>query len=191
MSKKILKVFGAVAAVAVLVFGFLAYAQPGAVYAAGAERGGPGGRGGYGQAGGASAAGAALTPLSAAEEAALKEAILEEYGALNLYQQVTAQFGSIYPFAQIARAEQQHVNALVRQATKYGVEVPANPGLSSVPTFATVAEACQAGAAAEKADAALYDQLKPQVTHTDLIAVFNNLQKASLNSHLPAFETCD
>ena len=28
------------------------------------------------------------------------------------------------------------------------------------------------------------------VTHTDSLQVFNNLQSASLNSHLPAFQTC-
>ena len=46
----------------------------------------------------------------------------------------------------------------------------------------------QAGVAAEIADAALYDELKPMVTHTDILQVFNNLQSASLNIHLPAFQ---
>jgi hypothetical protein len=59
----------------------------------------------------------------------------------------------------VVRAEQQHVNALVLQATKYGVRVPANPGLVTAPSFSTLFEACQAGETAELADAALYDDL--------------------------------
>ena len=133
----------------------------------------------------------ALAPLSDAEITALQEAILEEYGALNLYQSVIAQFGSVYPFSTIARAEQQHINVLVRQADKYGVTVPVNPGLNPAPVFATLADACQAGVDAEIADAALYDTLKLVTTHTDLLRVYNNLQSASLNNHLPAFEACN
>jgi len=149
----------------------------------------PGGRGyGYGMSG---QAGAALTPLSAQEAEGLQDAILEEYGALNLYQSVIAQFGNVYPFSQIAASEQQHTDALVRQAEKYGVSVPANPGLAQAPTFATLADACKAGVAAEIADAELYDTLKAFTTHADLLRVYDNLQAASLNNHLPAFQTCD
>lgn len=190
-----------VAVVTVLALGLTALAPVGTVAAAAIERGGPGGNGSgqgvsRGSQGGGSAvaprgSGVALTPLSADEQTALQEAILEEYGALNLYNQVIAQFGSVYPFAQIARSEQMHVSALVRQAEKYGVTVPENPGLTSVPTFATVTQACQAGVAAEIADAALYDTLMPLTTHTDLLRVYESLQKASLESHLLAFQTCD
>lgn len=134
---------------------------------------------------------AALTPLSEVEVNALQDAILEEYGALNLYNAVIAQYGSIYPFVGIARSEQAHVNVLVRQAVKYGVTVPTNPGLVETPTFATVQEACAAGVAAEIADAALYDDLKAVTTHTDLLTVYTNLQNASLNNHLPTFQACD
>jgi len=174
-----------------------ALSQAGVVSAAGA-RGGKAGRGAngggaYGAAVGQAAVGAgyALTPLSADEEAALQEAILEEYGALNLYQSVIDQFGSAYPISQIVPSEQQHVNALVRQADKYGVAVPANPGISQAPVFDTLAEACQAGVDAEIADAALYDTLKPVTTHTDLLQVYDRLQSASLDSHLSAFQSCD
>jgi hypothetical protein len=135
--------------------------------------------------------GTALTPLSDSEETALKEAIYEEYGALNLYQAVIAKLGNIYPFSQIVRAEQQHVTALLRQAEKYDVDAPANPGLASPVSYTTLAEACQAGVDAETADAALYDELKPVTTHSDLLTVYNRLQMASLNSHLPAFEACN
>lgn len=43
----------------------------------------------------------------------------------------------------------------------------------------------------EIADTALYDILKPVTTHTYVLQVYNDLQTASLNSHLPAFQICD
>lgn len=162
-----------------------------------ARRGTPGGWGGNGSAGSSSAGsgaaftGTALIPLSDAEAQALQYAILEEYGAFNLYTAVNAQFGSTIPFSYIVRSEQQHINALVRQAQKYGIAVPENPGLANPPVFATLAEACQAGVDAEIADAALYDELKLVTTHADLLQVYDRLQKASLDSHLPAFQLCD
>jgi hypothetical protein len=132
-----------------------------------------------------------VAPLDAAEVAALTEAIDEEYGALNTYQAVVSQFGSVTPFSRIVRAEQQHVNALARLFTKYGLSVPTNPGLVPAPTFASLTAACQTGVDAEKADAALYDTLKPSVDNADVLQVFANLQAASLNSHLPAFDACN
>ena len=162
----------------------------GAASAAGLERyGGPTGRttapvtGSYRQ--------TPVAPLDAAEVAALTAAINEEYGALNTYQAVLSQFGSVTPFSRIVRAEQQHVNALARLFTKYGLPVPANPGLVPAPTFASLTAACQTGVDAEIADAKLYDTLKPSVDNADVLQVFANLQAASLNSHLPAFDGCN
>ncbi len=185
-----------ISVVALLALSVLFLSPVGSVSAAAINRGPGGGQGG-GQGGSqpvtrpAAQTGAALTPLSTEEAAALQDAILEEYGALNLYNSVIGQLGSVYPFNRIVNAEQQHVNALVRQAQKYGVSVPANSGLSSTPEFNTLAEACQSGVNAEIADAALYDTLKVVTTHSDLIKVFNTLQSASLNSHLPTFQSCD
>lgn len=134
-----------------------------------------------------------VTPatLDAAEVAALTKAINEEYGALNTYQAAIAQFGNIAPFSQIARSEQQHLNALAQLFTKYGLPVPANPGLATTPTWDSLAAACQTGVDAEIADAALYDQLKLSVDNADILRVFANLKAASLNNHLPAFEACN
>jgi hypothetical protein len=187
---KVKNIFRIVSLAAILAAGVFFLSQTGVASAAGIARGG---RGGSGQAAGQAAVGAgyALTPLSAEEEAALQEAILEEYGALNLYQSVISQLGNVVPFSQIIQAEQQHVLALVRQADKYGVAVSENPGLISPVTFNTLAQACQAGVSAEIADAKLYDSLKAVTTHADLLNVYSNLQSASLNSHLPAFQTCD
>lgn len=186
MSSKLLKSLSALAAVVILVLGIALFIQPETVFASSTDsQGGPGGRG-FRQ----EQAVPVQTPLSEAEAAALTDAILEEYGALNLYQSVIDQFGAVTPFSRIVKSEQQHVNALVRLATKYNVAVPANPGLSPEPVFSTLSDACLAGVDAEIADAALYDQLETSVTHTDILQVFSNLQSASLNSHLPAFQVC-
>jgi hypothetical protein len=188
-----IKVIGMLFGAVVLAAGIFVLVQPGVVFASGLDRGGPGGKGGYGPGNvdTTQGTGQALSPLSQTEEEALKKAILEEFGALNLYQSSIDQLGNNYPFSQIVLSEQQHINALVRQATKYGVDVPANPGLSVVPNFTSLVEACQAGVDAEIADAALYDELKPIVVHNDILRVFDNLQTASLNLHLPAFEACN
>ena len=130
-------------------------------------------------------------PLDAAEIEALQRAVLEEYGAINTYQAVIEQFGAVQPFSVIARSEQQHVNALLRQATKYGVAAPVNPGLAEAPQWGSIADACQTGVAAEIADAALYDELLKVTDNADLVQVYRNLQAASLNRHLPAFEACN
>lgn len=185
------KMYRIVSIIAILAIGVLFLSQTSVVSAANDLRGGPGGISGNRQGTSQSGAGYALTPLSEEEVLALQEAILEEYGALNMYQSIITQLGNVYPFSQIVLSEQQHINALVRQAEKYGMTVPVNPGLATQPTFTTLAQACQVGVNAEIADAALYDTLKPVTTHSDLLQVYNNLQLASLNSHLPAFQTCD
>lgn len=186
--------FLTVISILLVAAGFVGTTQ---AFAADIQRGGPGnpgnpdnpgGPGNGGMANG-TRAGTALTPLSAAEADALKEAVLEEYKAHNLYLSVIDQFGSVYPFNVIAQSEAQHISALTRQTNKYGVPVPAAPQAGKS-TFSTLADACKAGTEAEKADAALYDQLKPVTTHADLLRVYDNLQSASLNNHLPAFEAC-
>lgn len=175
---------GAVIAATVISMAFTA--TP--VAAAGLEGfGGPGGRGGRGGMGGSGV----VTPLSADEQNALKEAILEEYGALNTYEALIAEFGSIYPFNVVVKSEQRHVDTLVKLFERYGVSVPENTGLAAAPQADTVADACAIGVSAEIADADLYTELLKAVTHQDIRNVFTNLQRASLEQHLPAFETCD
>ncbi len=192
---KLMKILTSLVLVSLLTVVVLGALTPTPVSAAALEgRGGPGGRTDRGSVtppgNGYVGQDPAETSLSAAEAEALQRAILEEYGAYNLYQAVNAQLGSPIPFNNIARSEQQHIQALVRQAEKYGVPVPANPGLTNPPAFSTLAEACALGVNTEIADAALYDELKAVTTHSDLIFVYNRLQSASLNQHLPAFQAC-
>ena len=166
-------------------------ASSGGVFASPQNVGNGGGRGNGQMRGNQSAAGTgqALGPLSEVETEALLRAIEEELGAQALYQSVIATFGAVYPFDGIAVSEGQHADALLRLAEKYGVIVPEyTPGV--LPVYESLEQACQAGVTAEIADAALYDELMPSVTHTDILRVFENLKRASLENHLPSFETC-
>ena len=132
-----------------------------------------------------------VTALSEQEAADLAEAIQEEYTAMNTYQAVLSELGDVLPFSRIVRAEQQHVNALIRVAQRFGVDVPENAGEVADIEWTTLEEACQMGVTFEQMDADLYDELMLNTTNSALIRVYSNLQRASLEKHLPAFETCN
>jgi hypothetical protein len=134
--------------------------------------------------------GFASDTLDPQEEQALKMAIDDEYKALATYLGVTDAFGQVTPFASIARAEQQHIAALERLFTRYGVAVPANEWIGNTPGFDSVADACAAGVQAEIDNAALYDELFSMVDNPDILRVFSNLRNASEYNHLPAFSNC-
>jgi hypothetical protein len=123
--------------------------------------------------------------------AILERALQEEYNAQMLYRHVLAIFGpDTAPFALIAEAEVRHVAALKLLFTRRSL-VPPSWAPVSFPAFGTIPEACAGGVAAEAADAAFYT---PYLARTDLPQdvrnVFENLQAASLDNHLPAFERC-
>ena len=130
------------------------------------------------------------TTLSDQEAADLVEAIQEEYTAMNTYLAVIDELGDVQPFSRIAQSEQQHANALIRVAERFGVEVPENTGEVADIEWSTLEEACQLGVTFEQIDADLYEELLPNTTNPILIRVYTNLQRASLNNHLPAFEAC-
>ncbi len=132
-----------------------------------------------------------VATLSEQEAADLAAAIQEEYTAMNTYQAVMDKLGNVQPFSRIARSEQKHVDALIRAAQRLGVEVPGNAGEVADIEWSTLEEACQMGVTFEQMDAALYDDLLPNTTNPMLIRVYSNLQRASLEKHLPAFEACN
>jgi rubrerythrin len=120
----------------------------------------------------------------------LGAAIQEEYGAENLYRSVLEDYDGAMPFATIVEAEAQHVLALQRLFTRREMAVPSRPPVPDT-SYASLALACAAGVDAEEADAAFYT---PYLERTDLPQdvrnVFTNLQAASLENHLPAFQAC-
>jgi len=118
-------------------------------------------------------------------------ALQEEYEVQYLYQSVLGTFGpDTLPFALIVESEKKHVEALQMLFTRRGL-VPPPPAPPGFPTYGSLALACAGGVAAETADAAFYS---PYLQRTDLPQdvrnVFTNLQAASLENHLPAFERC-
>lgn len=131
-----------------------------------------------------------MTPLEPAEVRALEEALDDEYRAWSTYEQVIADFGAVRPFSNIVEAEARHIEALLGLYARYGLAAPPNPWPGKVARYASVREACEAGVAAEVANAALYERLLGATRRPDLQAVFRNLQRASQERHLEAFRRC-
>jgi hypothetical protein len=152
------------------------------------------GRGGYGPGDGTQGVGlpsAATGELSEAAVAALVAGIQDEYHAYAVYQAVIDQFGPVAPFTRIQAAEAQHIAALEVLFNRYGITVSDPEPLEDLPEFASVADACALGAAAEVANFELYDNWIAQTSdYPDLVQVFTSLLNASEFNHLPAFEQC-
>lgn len=162
------------------------------------QQGGSNGQqgGGYGQQGGGYGqpgmgnGGSGKEPLAESEIQALEMALDDEYHALATYISVMNTFGEVEPFYNIAQSEQRHIDALVNQFEKYGVPVPENPWLGEIGAFDSLSQACQTGVEAEIANAELYTTLLEMTAKADLLRVFTNLSRASMESHLPEFEAC-
>ena len=109
-----------------------------------------------------------------------------------LYRSVILHQGEVPPFSLIVQAEAQHVAALQRLFTRRGWTAPASAWTAEqFPQFATLADACAAGVAAEREDADFYvPYLRRSDLPSDVRTVLTNLQTASLENHLPAFERC-
>lgn len=129
-----------------------------------------------------------MSELSDREITALHDALDDEYQAWATYDQVIADFGEVMPFVNIRDAEARHIEALLLLFRRYGLVVPDNPWPGKVPRFASLREACEAGVAAEVANAALYERLLAATPRSDILTVFQRLQEASQQRHLPAFQ---
>lgn len=128
--------------------------------------------------------------LNPAERRALEEALDDEYQAWATYDRVIADFGPVRPFMNIREAEARHIEALAALFARYGLALPANPWPGRVQGFASIREACEAGVAAEIANAALYERLFASTLRPEILAVLRRLQDASQQRHLPAFRRC-
>jgi hypothetical protein len=117
-------------------------------------------------------------------------ALNDEYLATATYEQVNRDFGDPRPFVNIVRAEMRHAEMLKGLFAKYGLEVPANPWPGNVPKFKSVAVACSAGVDGEILNRDLYTRLFKTTDRTDILAVYQALQRASDENHLPAFQRC-
>jgi len=123
---------------------------------------------------------------------ATSAAIQDEYRAEAVYARVLEEFGAdAMPFAQIVNAEVRHSDSLADLFLKRGLQPPASEwSPESAPSFVSLFEACAAGIAAEQANIALYDGSLSLDLPLDVRTVFANNREASLERHLPAFESC-
>jgi len=129
------------------------------------------------------------------EEAA--EALLDaltgpegEYAAYASYAAVLETYGDVEPYATIAAAELRHIEALQRLLDKYSIDYPEiNSYLGTIEAPADLQSAAEAWDEGEVANVALYEELLAAVAeYSDITQVFLNLQAASQDAHLPAFE---
>lgn len=131
-----------------------------------------------------------MEQLTQRAHAALLEALDDEYKAWATYDQVIRDFGEARPFINIRDAEARHIEALCVLFARYGLPVPENPWAGGVARYASLQEACEAGVAAEIANGELYERLLGATERLDILTVFRNLQEASQQRHLPAFQRC-
>lgn len=121
---------------------------------------------------------------------ALKMALDDEYKAKATYLKVIEDFGERRPFVNIVRSEQRHIEALLPFFERYGVETPKNNYLGNIPGYASFQDACSAGVLAEIDNVKLYSKIFAITDDPQLKKVFENLQWASQERHLPAFRRC-
>ncbi|MBU0639213.1 MAG: hypothetical protein KKB50_10145 [Planctomycetes bacterium] len=131
---------------------------------------------------------AAVGTLGAAEEDALRAALLDEYGADAYYSSVIEKFGSSRKLENIRRAEQRHAGALLSLFERYGLEPPERSAVGTPAVPKTPQGAIQLAAEVEAGNVAMYDELIDAVDHEDIRRVLERLRDASLNHHLPALQ---
>ncbi len=122
---------------------------------------------------------------------ALIEAIHDEYKARATYRAVITKFGEIRPFINIVEAEGRHIDALLPLFAKYNVAIPEDDWDSRIETPTSILDACHLGVEDEIENAEMYDRLLDStIDYPDVQAVLKQLQKASKENHLPAFQRC-
>lgn len=131
-----------------------------------------------------------MDKLTVTEINVLHEALEDEYQAWSIYDQVIQDFGEVRPFINIREAEARHIQALSRLYERYDLAIPDNTWPGKVERYASVQAACEASVAAEIANGDLYDKLFAEPLRADILSVLRNLQEASLQRHLPAFQRC-
>jgi len=131
-----------------------------------------------------------MNNLTDIEIRALNEALDDEYHSWATYDQVIADFGKVQPFSNIREAEAHHIESLRTLFVRYELPMPKNSWPGKVERYASLQAACKAAVAAEIANGAMYDRLLIATQRPDIIKVLHNLQKASEERHLPAFQRC-
>jgi hypothetical protein len=111
-----------------------------------------------------------------------------EYAAAASYQSVLDEYGQVEPYATILQAEIRHSDALTRQLERLGAEVPTNPYIGKIPAPLDLKSVAEAWAEGEVLNIVMYDALIGRTSDSQILKVLGNLRRASLESHLPAFQ---
>lgn len=119
---------------------------------------------------------------------AVRIALYDEYAARAFYHRVIEAFGPQAPFVNIVQAEERHVAALSQLCQRYGIPRPLDPFPAETTVSPTWRANLERAVAGEVANVQLYRSLIPRVEPRDVQQVFANLQAASLDNHLPAFQ---
>lgn len=102
-----------------------------------------------------------------------------------------SKFGEIRPFINIVEAEGRYIEALLPLFSKYEIDVPEDNWYARIQPPDSLIEACRAGVEDEIGNAEMYDRLLDATKeYTDVQQVLMQLQKASAENHLPAFQRC-
>lgn len=123
-------------------------------------------------------------------KAMVLEALIDEYKARASYRLVLNTFGEIRPFSNIVKAEETHAQALELLCGYFGIPLPKDDWEEKLAPPSSVLEACRAGIQAEHDNIAMYDRFLKQTKVPEVLALFQRLQAASRQHHLPAFERC-
>lgn len=122
---------------------------------------------------------------------ALALALEDEYRAEAIYEAVMTAHGQVRPFSNIIEAEKRHSARVREEMTRLGIEyTDTNPFLGKVTAPAVLLEACQQGVDAEIENIALYEEILPTIADKQVKATLTDLQWASRERHLPAFQRC-
>jgi hypothetical protein len=111
-----------------------------------------------------------------------------EYAAAASYQSVLDEYGQVEPYATILQAEIRHSDALTRQLERLGAVVPTNPYIGKIPAPLDLKSAAEAWTEGEVLNIEMYDALIGKTSDSQILKVLGNLRRASLESHLPAFQ---
>ena len=129
--------------------------------------------------------------ISGGDASALRFALDDEYRAEATYAAVIEKFGEVRPFINIIEAERRHASQAKTELDRLGISYDAtNPYLGKIEAPATLLAACEQGVSAEIENIALYDRLLPTIQDDDVRATLADLQWASRERHLPAFQRC-
>ena len=131
-----------------------------------------------------------MLKLNKTEIDTLLEALDDEIKAWAAYDQVISDFGKVRPFINIRDAEARHIQALCALFIFYEIPIPENTWPGRVAWYETLHEACEAGVTAEIENGQMYERLLKTTEREDILTVLRNLQEASQQRHLAAFQRC-